>query len=61
MGKRISKPITISLQPGVLEHLDILRNETNRSEFLANMIEIEYNKKYMKLSDKIKNLFKYGV
>lgn len=40
MGKRISKPITISLQPEVLKTLDdlVAKNDTNRSQYIANLI-----------------------
>lgn len=43
MGKRISKPITISLQPAVLEELDNMAAELNlnRSQYITNLIQQE--------------------
>lgn len=43
MGKRISKPITISLQPEILKELDNLTNlkNMNRSQYISNLIQEE--------------------
>lgn len=43
MGKRISKPVTISLQPKVLDKLDSLASSENmnRSQYISNLIQEE--------------------
>lgn len=43
MGKRISKPITVSLQPNILDELDKMAAELNlnRSQYITSLIQQE--------------------
>lgn len=44
MKKRISKIVTISLQPNVVKFLEDLTKDQNRSKYIAKLIENEYNR-----------------
>lgn len=57
MGKRISKPITISLQPEILKELDNLTNfkNMNRSQYISNLIQ-EETKRQSNFVNKLKSV-----
>lgn len=57
MGKRISKPITISLQPKILKELDNLTNlkNMNRSQYISNLIQ-EETKRQSNFVNKLKSV-----
>ena len=57
-NKRISKPITISLQPGILEQLDQMSSNSgmNRSQYISTLIQNEI-KKQSSVFSKVKNIF----
>lgn len=59
MGKRISKPITISLQPEVFDMLEDLAAEAHmtRSAYITQLI-LDASKKKIGFMDKVKNIFK---
>lgn len=57
MGKRISKPVTISLQPNILEKLDNLASleNMNRSQYISNLIQ-EETKRQSNFVNKLKSV-----
>lgn len=59
MGKRISKPVTISLQPEIFDMLEDLSAEAcmTRSGYITQLI-LDASKKKIGFMDKVKNIFK---
>lgn len=57
-NKRISRPITISLQPDILEQLDQMSSNSgmNRSQYISTLIQNEI-KKQSSVFNKVKHIF----